>query len=123
MALDVVKDAQEKNEFGRLNPTHALSSSVKAVITTDTLKAMEVLRRSAGGHGFSSYSGLPGIQTEVSPTATYEGENTILLLQTARFLIKALNSVKKGKGLPDIVAFLEQTSKLDNHSIKVDTVK
>lgn len=123
LALDVVKDAQEKNEFGRLNSTHALSSSVKAVITTDTLKAMEVLRRSAGGHGFSSYSGLPGIQTEVSPTATYEGENTILLLQTARFLIKALNSVKKGKGLPDIVAFLEQTSKLDNHSIKVDTVK
>lgn len=46
-----------------------------------------------------------------------------MLLQTARFLIKALNSVKKGKGLPDIVAFLEQTSKLDNHSIKVDTVK
>lgn len=63
LALDVVKDAQEKNEFGRLNSTHALSSSVKAVITTDTLRAMEVLRRSAGGHGFSSYSGLPGIQT------------------------------------------------------------
>jgi acyl-CoA oxidase len=73
LAISVVKDATEKNEFGRLNPTHALASSVKAVVTSDTLKAMEILRRSAGGHGFSSYSGLPQIQIEISPTATYEG--------------------------------------------------
>lgn len=73
LAVDVVKEAQEKNEFGRLNSTHALSSCVKAILTSDTLKAMEVLRRSAGGHGFSSYSALPGLQTEIAPTATYEG--------------------------------------------------
>ena len=72
MAVNVLKDA-ENNEFGKLNPAHALSSSVKAIITGDTLKAMEILRRSAGGHGFSSYSGLPGIQTEIAPAATYEG--------------------------------------------------
>lgn len=73
MAQQVMRDASEKNEFGNLNSAHALSSGVKAVITGDTLKAMEVLRRSAGGHGFSSYSGLPQLQTESSPTATYEG--------------------------------------------------
>lgn len=73
IANNVIKEVQEKNEFGKLNSTHALSSGVKAVITTDTLKAMEVLRRSAGGHGFSSYSALPGLQTEVAPSATYEG--------------------------------------------------
>jgi acyl-CoA oxidase len=73
MAINVIKEATEKNEFARLNPTHSLSSSVKAVTTSDTLKAMEILRRSAGGHGFSSYSGLPQLQTEIAPSATYEG--------------------------------------------------
>ena len=71
MAEDVIKKAKEHNDFKELNSVHALSSGVKAVLTADTLKATEVLRRSAGGHGFSSYSGLPGIQTEVSPTATF----------------------------------------------------
>lgn len=94
---------------------------MKAIITGDTLKAMEVLRRSAGGHGFSSYSGLPQIQTEVSPTATFEGENTILFLQTARFLIKALNSIKKGKGLPEIAAFLEQVAKAPTLEVKIES--
>lgn len=26
-----------------------------------------------GGHGFSHYSGLPGIISELAPTPTYEG--------------------------------------------------
>lgn len=107
IANQVIRDVLDRNEFGGLNPTHALSSGVKAVITADTLKAMEVLRRSAGGHGFSSYSGLPMIQTEIAPTATYEGENSVLLLQTARFLNKELSSAKKGnKHLSEFTQFL-----------------
>lgn len=106
-----------------MNPLHALSSGVKAVITADTLKAMETLRRSAGGHGFSSYSGLPLIQTEVAPTATYEGENTVLLLQTARYLNKQLAAIKKGKSLPETVSFLEQASKLQSLHIQIDSIK
>jgi acyl-CoA oxidase len=58
---------------------------------------MEILRRSAGGNGFSSYSGLPGLQTEIAPTATFEGDNTVLLLQTARFLVKEFELLEKGK--------------------------
>lgn len=30
-----------------------------------------------GGHGFSMYSGLPGIIGELAPTPTYEGKNSI----------------------------------------------
>lgn len=47
--------------FDRLNETHALASGVKAIFTTDSLRGIEILRRAAGGHGFSQYSGLPGL--------------------------------------------------------------
>lgn len=70
---EVLHEVQEKSDFSRLNPVHALSSGLKAVFTADTMKALELMRRAAGGHGFSSYSGIPIIHTELAPTVTYEG--------------------------------------------------
>ena len=37
-----------------------------------------------GGHGYSRASGIPDIYVDVIPAVTYEGENTVLYLQTAR---------------------------------------
>lgn len=39
---------------------------------------------SCGGHGYSRSSGLPDIYVEFTPSCTYEGENTVMMLQTAR---------------------------------------
>lgn len=69
----VYLEAKEKGKFDRLNETHSLASGLKAVLTNDCLHGMEVLRRAMGGHGFSMYSGLPGLIGEQSPTPTYEG--------------------------------------------------
>ena len=93
---------QEKGDFSRLNSIHCLSSGLKSVFTSDSLKALEVMRRAAGGHGFSSYSGIPLIHTEMAPTVTYEGENTILHLQVARFILKSLDSITKQKPIVSI---------------------
>lgn len=41
------------------------------------------------------------------PTVTYEGENTILLLQTARYLLKALMNLKQGKTVTSDVEYLK----------------
>lgn len=62
MGWEILHEVQEKGDFTRLNPAHALSSGLKAIFTADTLKALELMRRAAGGHGFSSYSGIPNIQ-------------------------------------------------------------
>ena len=76
--LELVK----KNDFSLMQPLHALLSGCKAVFTSNMLSGMERARQSCGGHGYSSYSGIPLIMQEASPMATYEGENTVLLLQT-----------------------------------------
>lgn len=66
---------------------HALSAGLKAFTTWTSNTGIEVCRMSCGGHGYSRSSGLPDIYVEFTPTCTYEGENTVMMLQTARQVI------------------------------------
>ena len=62
----------------------------------------EWCRLSCGGHGFAHYSGLPAIYFENVPNATLEGENQIMYLQLARYLLKMLkHSTKDVSKIPD----------------------
>lgn len=81
-------DRCAKSDFSILQDLHGLLSAHKSVSTATTLFGMEKIRQSCGGHGFSSYSGLVGRLKMWYPYSTFEGENTIMLLQTARYLIK-----------------------------------
>lgn len=63
---------------------HALSSGVKATVADFCTQGTELCRRACGGHGYSKLSGLPSLVTRVTASCTYEGENTVLYLQTAR---------------------------------------
>lgn len=67
---------------------HAISSGLKAVIFDESLKFAHSNRQCCGGHGYSLSSGLPAIIHEADAGCTYEGDNIILLLQTARYLLK-----------------------------------
>ncbi|XDV36026.1 hypothetical protein PO909_005878 [Leuciscus waleckii] len=58
--------------------------SLKAFTTWATNAGIEVCRMSCGGHGYSRCSSLPDIYVTFTPTCTYEGENTVMMLQTAR---------------------------------------
>lgn len=49
---------------------------------------MEKVRQACGGHGFSAYSGMVGRLKVFYAYPTFEGENTVMLLQTARYLTK-----------------------------------
>lgn len=47
----------------------------------------------------------------VTAAQTYEGENTVMFLQTARYLIKAWNQALNGEKLPPTVKYLELYAK------------
>ncbi|EGR29306.1 hypothetical protein IMG5_158840 [Ichthyophthirius multifiliis] len=85
----------QQQDFSMLKDLHALLSGHKAVSTQTTLFGMEKIRQSCGGHGFSTYSGMVERLKVYYPYSTFEGENTIMLLQTARFLIKVAQNQQK----------------------------
>lgn len=63
---------------------HALSAGIKAMVSDLCLQGTELCRQACGGHGYSKLSGLPSLVTKVTASCTYEGDNTVLYLQTAR---------------------------------------
>ncbi|CAH1248086.1 ACOX1 [Branchiostoma lanceolatum] len=85
---------------------HALSSGLKSLSSWVMNAGIEECRMACGGHGYSHASGIPSIYMEHTPAATYEGENTVLMLQTARYLMKSYNQSMQGEKLADSVAYL-----------------
>lgn len=96
----------EKGQLERLPEMHALSCCLKAVTTTDASEGFETCRMACGGHGYLASSNFNILYGMLTAAATYEGETTVMLLQTARFLIKAWNLALRGKSLTPTVAYL-----------------
>jgi acyl-CoA oxidase len=73
---------------------HATSSGLKAISSSGAMFGIEQCRLACGGHGYSQASGIPKIYVQATAACTYEGENTVLFLQTARYLVKVYNQMK-----------------------------
>ncbi|ESN92007.1 hypothetical protein HELRODRAFT_181936 [Helobdella robusta] len=88
------------NEYKRLLPRimdgdssplpalHAISSGYKALSTYLGPEGVERCRRCCGQVGGLVASGLPIISETVSPGVTIDGDNTVMYLQLARYLVK-----------------------------------
>ncbi|XP_028031565.1 probable peroxisomal acyl-coenzyme A oxidase 1 isoform X3 [Bombyx mandarina] len=87
---------------------HALSSCLKALSTSDSAALIEQCRLACGGHGYMLSSNLPLLYSFVTATRTYEGDYTVLLLQTARFLIKAWEQAESGNPVTPTVSYMEE---------------
>lgn len=98
----------DKGNLDRLPEMHAMSCCLKAVSTADTAAAIEVLRLACGGHGYMDSSNFPTIYGMATAACTYEGENTVMLLQTARYLMKAWNQALKGEKLVPTIEYLSE---------------
>ncbi|EDV55455.1 probable peroxisomal acyl-coenzyme A oxidase 1 [Drosophila erecta] len=92
---------QEANngKFERLPDMHILSCALKVLCTTDGCAGIERLRLSTGGHGYLTAANLSNIYGNAVAAYTYEGENTVLLLQIGRALVKAWASFVEKKPL------------------------
>lgn len=103
------KESRASGDFSALPELHATSSGLKAICTWRTKDGIELCRLACGGHGFMTLSGLPTTLGTYMPNVTYEGENNVLLLQTARYLLKACRAAQSGTSLPANVSYLANT--------------
>ena len=56
---------------------------------------IEEARRLCGGAGYQSNAGFTTIFAALSPMPTYEGENTVMMGQASRYLVKLITKAAK----------------------------
>ncbi|XP_008511549.1 peroxisomal acyl-coenzyme A oxidase 1 isoform X3 [Equus przewalskii] len=95
-----------QGDLSELPELHALTAGLKAFTSWTSNAAIEACRMACGGHGYSHCSGLPNIYVTFTATCTFEGENTVMMLQTARFLMKSYDQVHSGKLVCGMVSYL-----------------
>ena len=82
--------ARDRGDFSALPELHGSLAGMKALSTWITSDGAEAARRCCGGHGYSQLSGLPSVFASYVQNVTWEGDNNVMCLQTARFLLKAV---------------------------------
>ncbi|UIZ20985.1 hypothetical protein KXD40_000590 [Peronospora effusa] len=87
---------------------HGTMSGFKAFYTWDVLEAIDVCRQSCGGNGYSKYTGLAELQADFSVMVTFEGDNTVMAQQTANYLLRCVEKLRRGEKLAGSVQYLER---------------
>ena len=65
---------------------HHLTSGFKAVFSQICFDGLMTIRQSVGGAGYSAWSSLPYLIEDFSAVPTFEGDNTVMRQQAARFI-------------------------------------
>ncbi|KAA0149260.1 hypothetical protein FNF29_06147 [Cafeteria roenbergensis] len=87
---------EDTGDVSDLPAVHAASAGLKAFCTWLTHDALEVCRQQLGGHGYSAYNALGAMISDFAVQCTWEGDNTVLALQTARALMAAVDGSAGG---------------------------
>ncbi|CAH3158358.1 unnamed protein product [Pocillopora meandrina] len=95
-------------DFSMLPELHAITSGLKAFATSTAMRHTETCRLACGGHGYLLYSGLPDFYAVLNASCTYEGDNDVLYLQVARYLVKIASQVQEGKTLPPSLKYMSR---------------
>ncbi|CAM6021334.1 unnamed protein product [Sphagnum balticum] len=118
-----VTERLSNNDFSNLPEVHACTAGLKSITTSVTADGIEQCRKLCGGHGYLCASGLPELYAAYVPACTYEGDNTILLLQVARFLLKTLTQVASGTKPVGTAAYLGNVQHLTSVNCEVSQGK
>ena len=91
---------------------HHLLSGLKAQISEHQIMTVEKARRQCGGAGYQSNSGFTELFSQFSPIPTYEGDNTVMLLQSSRYVFKLVKRAAKDKTLPYPFEYISKGTEL-----------
>lgn len=98
----------DQGDDSMLSDAHGLVSLYKAQCSGRTVEAAELARRACGGQGYLAASGLPSLLVDSVATCTYDGDNDVLVMQTARHLVKLLEQRKHLNEKYQVVGVLPQ---------------
>ncbi len=96
-AMQMMQEIQE---------AHAISAGVKAWLGWWAMDALETCRRLLGGHGYSSFNAIAGQIDDFAVMTQGGGDNMVLALQTARYLLSSWRRSVQHKPLASSVYFL-----------------
>ncbi|XP_002732026.1 peroxisomal acyl-coenzyme A oxidase 1-like [Saccoglossus kowalevskii] len=103
---DQIQDDIIAGNMSSIQELHGLSSAMKGFSSLSATSWLETLRLSCGGHGYSHASGFPNLYTNATALVTVEGEYSVMMLQTARYLIKCISMATSGDKLPSLALYL-----------------
>ena len=86
------------------------TAGLKALCTYLAAQGIEDCRKCCGGNGYLLSSGVAGLESDFKWQITAEGDWVILILQTARFLLKSFQDAAAGAPVPGPVAYLSPLS-------------
>eukprot|EP01129_Flabellula_baltica_P013650 TRINITY_DN6383_c0_g1_i1.p1 TRINITY_DN6383_c0_g1~~TRINITY_DN6383_c0_g1_i1.p1 ORF type:complete len:655 (+),score=116.60 TRINITY_DN6383_c0_g1_i1:30-1994(+) len=97
---------------------HSISAGLKAWQGWWGADALETVRRTMGGHGFSSYNNIGPTIGQYGVITTGGGDNIVLAQQCARFLISSVNRINNGKFVSFSVEYLQDDTGSDRVLIR-----
>ena len=103
------KAIKTKGDSKNLTSLHSVLAGLKPMISGSVLEDLEECRQSCGGHGYLGTAGLTNILKNQYWLVTVEGENKMIIQQTARYILKTMQRMVQGKEIsPDFLYMQEQ---------------
>ncbi len=111
-----------KNE--KVVELHAVLSVFKPISTAVVQARIQPLREILGGHGYSRLNKIGAWRNDNDINITWEGDNTVLIQQTARFITNGLKKKMKGKQVPfKTLSFLSKFEEVQTQKLVVNEAK
>ncbi|CAG9324575.1 unnamed protein product [Blepharisma stoltei] len=95
-ALSLKQKILNDPENEEITEIHAILASMKPVGTWYANETIQACREACGGLAYSVYSQFARIRNDQDIQVTWEGDNHVLLQQTARFILKQFQKYFKG---------------------------
>lgn len=110
--FDNVMNDIDADNFESMDVVHHLLSGFKDRQSEEAIAGVDACRRATGGTGFQSNSGFTELADVASPFPTFEGDNTVMVLQASRYIFKLLAWAMKGKKLPYPFGYINRLQEL-----------
>jgi acyl-CoA oxidase len=119
LCVDAVEALQTRDDPSLLKQAHCVSAGLKAEATWMVLEGVDSCRQSCGGLGYSGWNGLSSLVSDFAVMPTWEGDNSIMMMQACRLLFSAIRSAATGSPVDPPVAFVTVDSTITLEDVSV----